>query len=236
MDKKRRDEKLNLGDTVYDQLQTVEQLADDFVQKFRDGYRPSIEQYAMSNPGLASQIRELFPPVLMMETARDQSLSRRKGGRVLAGPEAIEQLGDFKIVHEIGRGGMGIVYEAQQQSLDRRVALKVLPRNSFDAAQLQQFETESRLAANLHHTNIVPVYGVGQQNGLNYYVMQLIDGEQLGQYVDSQDLDQIVEGTDHSSRKNCRLSVLVKLADKLPLLSHTRTFTKRCIATSNRQI
>jgi serine/threonine protein kinase len=89
-------------------------------------------------------------------------------------------VGDFHIVREIGRGGMGVVYEAEQLSLGRRVALKVLPfAAALDARQLLRFKNEAHAAAQLHHTNIVPVYGVGQERGVHYYAMQLIDGQSL---------------------------------------------------------
>src|SRR5262249_37695843 len=79
-----------------------------------------------------------------------------------------------------GRGGMGVVYEAEQESLGRRVALKVLPGHALlDPRQLARFHREARAAAKLHHTNIVPVFGVGQQDGLHYYVMQFIPGQSL---------------------------------------------------------
>jgi serine/threonine protein kinase/WD40 repeat protein len=88
-----------------------------------------------------------------------------------------ERLGDFRILREIGRGGMGLVYEAEQVSLSRRVALKVLPRRALlEAESLARFRRESRAAAGLHHTNIVPVFGTGEQDGLHYFVMQLIPG------------------------------------------------------------
>jgi serine/threonine protein kinase len=83
----------------------------------------------------------------------------------------------FRIIREIGRGGMGVVYEAEEQVLSRRVALKVLPASALhDERQVQRFEREARAAARLHHTNIVPVFGVGHQQGHHYYVMQYIDG------------------------------------------------------------
>ena len=84
-------------------------------------------------------------------------------------PPSIRRLGDFELLREIGRGGMGVVYEARQISLGRRVALKVLPPNlgmSPDSAQ--RFEREARAAAKLHHTNIVPVHGIGQQDGHHF--------------------------------------------------------------------
>ena len=95
----------------------------------------------------------------------------------VAGRVRLERLGDFRILGEIGRGGMGIVYEAFQESLGRHVAVKVLPRQSLlDPKQLQRFQREAQTAARLHHTNIVPVFGVGEQEGFHYIVMQLIRG------------------------------------------------------------
>ena len=89
----------------------------------------------------------------------------------------LERLGDFRVLREAGRGGMGVVYEAEQESLGRRVALKVLAAHAIpDPAQVNRFEREARAAAQLHHTNIVPVFGVGEQDGLHYYVMQFIPG------------------------------------------------------------
>jgi serine/threonine protein kinase/Flp pilus assembly protein TadD len=93
-------------------------------------------------------------------------------------PEA--PLGDFRIVREVGRGGMGVVYEAVQLSLGRRVALKVLPfAAALDAKQLERFKNEAQAAAQLHHTNIVPVFGVGCERGLHFYAMQYIEGQTL---------------------------------------------------------
>ncbi len=98
--------------------------------------------------------------------------------------ESSAPIGDFQIVGEIGRGGMGIVYEATQLSLGRRVALKVLPMAaSFDAKYLQRFRQEAQAAAQLHHSSIVPVYAVGCERGIHYYAMQLIDGQSLDRVV-----------------------------------------------------
>src|SRR5262249_5193276 len=78
------------------------------------------------------------------------------------------------ILREVGRGGMGVVYEAQQLSLGRHVAIKVLPAHALlDPRHLARFQREARAAARLHHTNIVPVFGVGEEGGLHYYVMHI---------------------------------------------------------------
>ena len=90
------------------------------------------------------------------------------------------QLGDFRIVREVGRGGMGVVYEAEQLSLKRRVALKVLRFGvTADAELMQRFQREAETVAHLHHTNIVPIHAVGCEQGVHYYAMQFIEGESL---------------------------------------------------------
>src|SRR5262249_2836618 len=101
-----------------------------------------------------------------------------------AGDVPFRQLGEYRLVREIGRGGMGVVYEAEQESLGRRVALKVLPPEAVrDPRYLQRFQREARAAARLHHTHIVPVFGVGEDNGTHYYVMQYIEGRPLNEVL-----------------------------------------------------
>jgi serine/threonine protein kinase len=93
-------------------------------------------------------------------------------------------LGDFHLVREVGRGGMGIVYEAVQLSLGRRVALKVLPfAATLDPKQLQRFKNEAQAAAHLHHPNIVPVFGVGCERAVHFYAMQFIEGRTLADVI-----------------------------------------------------
>src|SRR5262249_4790976 len=96
----------------------------------------------------------------------------------------LERLGDYRIIREVGRGGMAVVYEAEQESLGRHVALKVLLRHSpLDPRHAARFQREARAAARLHHTNIVPVYGVGEHDGILYYVMQFIPGQGLDEVL-----------------------------------------------------
>jgi eukaryotic-like serine/threonine-protein kinase len=104
-------------------------------------------------------------------------------GVLVAEPPA--RLGDYRIHREVGRGGMGVVYEAIQESLGRHVALKVLPaRAGHRGNALERFKREARAAANLHHTNIVPVFGVGEADGVHYYAMQFIAGQGLDAVLD----------------------------------------------------
>jgi serine/threonine protein kinase len=157
-------------------------LAEEFAARHRRGERPSIAEYTEQFPDLAEEIRSLFPSVLMLEQLTEQKEDASSGRRAMA-VEGLERLGDYHILREIGRGGMGVVYEARQESLGRRVALKVLSRSAASDKHRQRFEREARAAAQLHHTNIVPVFGVGREEGLSYYVMQYIDGQCLSQLL-----------------------------------------------------
>jgi serine/threonine protein kinase len=101
-----------------------------------------------------------------------------------AGGGKLGQLGEFRLIRELGRGGMAIVYEAEQISLGRRVALKVLPlAAALDPRQLQRFRLEAQAAAHLHHSHIVPIYSVGCERGVYYYAMQYIEGRSLADVI-----------------------------------------------------
>lgn len=156
----------------------VDVLAEEFAERCRRGDQPSVSDYVRRHPQMADKLREVLPPIALMEKLKRRNAS---GNSSAIGPLKLQRLGDFKIVREIGRGGMGIVYEAWQESLERHVALKVLSRASrLDPQRLQRFEREARAAAGLHHTNIVPVFGVGESDGLHYFAMQFIQGRSLG--------------------------------------------------------
>jgi serine/threonine protein kinase/tetratricopeptide (TPR) repeat protein len=154
----------------------LEVLAAEFIERQRTGPPPSISEYAAAHPELAAEIRDFFPTIVAMERLKVHR-EEASGARVSLGALKLDRLGDFRILGEIGRGGMGIVYEAFQESLGRHVAVKVLPRQLLlQPTQLQRFQREAQTAARLHHTNIVPVFGVGEQDGFHYIVMQLIRG------------------------------------------------------------
>ena len=152
----------------------VEILAAEFVDALRAGRDPSVEQYADLHPEYAEEIRDLFPTIVAMERLKsDQDPGSKPNMDCQA--TNITRLGDLRIIREIGRGGMGIVYEAEQESLGRRVAVKVLPKQHLNSEKsVARFLRESKTAAKLHHTNIVPVLGVGADDGYHYYVMQYI--------------------------------------------------------------
>jgi Protein kinase domain len=166
----------------------VLELAEEFLERYRKGQRPPLKEYIDRHPELAEEIREVFPAMAMMEkiALADESMAGDSTGpaRLRWAPPP-EQLGDFRILREIGRGGMGVVYEAEQVSLGRNVALKLLPPQKLqDANHKRRFEREARAAARLHHTNIVPVFGVGEHEDTPYYVMQFIQGLGLDEVLD----------------------------------------------------
>jgi hypothetical protein len=161
------------GSPDYGRFDELVKLAEEF------GERPSLEEYVDRFPELAGAIREIFPSLIAVEQvkgdARDDTLQQRQ-----AAVPPLRGLGDYRIIREIGRGGMGVVYEAEQISLGRRVALKVLPRRvGSDRMTQERFRREARAAARLHHTNIVPVFDVGQDGDVRFYAMQFIQGQGL---------------------------------------------------------
>ncbi len=172
----------------------VNQLLESFLARLRRGERPRLEDYVARCPERADEIRELFPaliemeqlkPAVAVETGPPERPSARPEPTTRPEPPHPERLGDYRILRVVGEGGMGVVYEAEHESLRSRVALKVMhPRFRADRTYLRRFRTEARSAARLHHTNIVPVFGFGEQDGICYYAMQYIAGVGLNDVLD----------------------------------------------------
>jgi serine/threonine protein kinase/WD40 repeat protein len=165
----------------------LEQLADEFLERFRQGERPALSEYTQRYPQWAERIRKVFPALVVMEGARPDARDTTGGGaaRAEGGERCPERVGEYRILREVGRGGMGVVYEAEHAALGRRVALKVLPPFAAqDAKLLERFKREARAAARLHHTNIVPVFEAGQDGETCFYAMQFIQGQGLDQVVE----------------------------------------------------
>ena len=143
---------------------------------FQAGETPSLQQYQDRFPGEAVRIAGAFA-----EVVADFTSQWRNAGRVTIP----ENLGDYRIVREIGRGAMGVVYEAEQRSLKRQVALKVLPAAlGLSVSRLKRFHRESQAVARLHHSHIVDIYGTGEQGGIHYFAMQYIEGQPLSHMLD----------------------------------------------------
>jgi serine/threonine protein kinase len=158
------------------------QIADEFLQRLNRGEQARIEEYVERYPHLATVIGQVLPALQAIRP--DPSEAAAVSEVSSSEPPVTGTLGDFRIFQEIGRGGMGIVYAAEQISLGRRVALKVLPfAAAMDAKPLKRFQNEAHAAARLHHTNIVPVYAVGCERGVHYYAMQFIDGQTIAALI-----------------------------------------------------
>ena len=162
---------------------SIDDLLDQFGHEFRAGKNPDVDEYVRQCPGREDELRDLLTAIVMMENLGQQDHAARgqeqRRARFQYLRQTIEEIGDYQIVREVGRGGMGLVYEARQKSLDRQVAIKVLPSlelDGGDSMSVQRFRRESQAAAGLHHTHIVPIFDVGEQDGLFFYVMQFIDG------------------------------------------------------------
>jgi WD40 repeat protein/serine/threonine protein kinase len=159
----------------------VGQVADEFLRRQERGERPDIEEYVARYPEAAPVLGKVLAALNLLE----QSLAGAAAAAEATPDEPVTGiLGDFRILREVGRGGMGVVYEAEQISLGRRVALKVLPfAAALDAKQLQRFKNEAQAAAHLQHQHIVPVYYVGCERGVYFYAMQFIEGQTLAALI-----------------------------------------------------
>ncbi|MGQ0636575.1 MAG: protein kinase domain-containing protein [Planctomycetaceae bacterium] len=187
-----------------DREERINQVLLSYLQAVKAGHKPDRDQVLAANPELCGELEARFADYdevnRLSAPLREASRLDREGAEALknsrqtclpaaaaellgASAEAttdIGQLGDFRLLREVGRGGMGVVYEAEQISLRRRVALKVLPfAATFDVRQLQRFKNEAQAAALLHHPHIVAVHAVGCERGVHFYAMQLIDGQSL---------------------------------------------------------
>ncbi|MBI3860562.1 MAG: hypothetical protein HY290_01555, partial [Planctomycetia bacterium] len=141
----------------------------DYLEKLETGQIPDRDAFINRYPELSTEIRDCLDGLELVHKALQTEPPPRPAAPAFPGgdlpiPGGAGLLGDFRILREIGRGGMGIVYEAEQLSLGRRVALKVMSFvATFDSRQLQRFRNEAQAAAQLHHTSIVPVYAVGSE-------------------------------------------------------------------------
>jgi hypothetical protein len=165
-----------------DQKQRLTEVLDQYLSALETGFPPSREAVVAAHPDLARPLETYLDGLDELHDAAVGfgCLSRRATAEHARPADDEQRLGDFRLLREIGRGGMGVVYEAQQISLGRRVALKVLPFAAvLDARQIARFQHEAQAAARLDHPHIVSVFAVGVERGVHYYAMQFIDGQPL---------------------------------------------------------
>ena len=159
--------------------------AADLAVRIREGQPVDWTELGKEHPEQAEALRRMLPAFSLM--ASMGSSAHRDAHRRSPATDLFRELGclgDYELVEEVGRGGMGVVYEGYQISLKRRVALKILPAaGALDARQLQRFQIEAQAAAGLHHPNIVPVFTVGTERGIPFYAMQFIEGRTLAQII-----------------------------------------------------
>jgi serine/threonine protein kinase len=157
---------------------------DEYLTALEGGQKPERQAFLARHAEIADALTECLEG---MEALHEASSASHLTGNAFTAPgdwPPGTPLGDYRIVREIGRGGMGVVYEAEQLSLGRRIALKVLPfALTLDPRQLQRFKNEARAAAQLHHQHIVPVYAVGSERGVHFYAMQYIEGQSLAEVI-----------------------------------------------------
>ena len=175
-----------MSDGAPSERDPLDLLIERFLELHRAGEPVTPETFAEQHPEHSEQLLDLLPTLLALEDVKRDRASSGSGQQRVSLPE-MDRLGDFRIERELGRGGMGVVFEAVQESLDRRVALKVMPQASLlTGNQLERFRREAQIAARLHHTNIVPVYGSGESDGYHWYAMQFIQGQSLDRWRETQ--------------------------------------------------
>jgi WD40 repeat protein/serine/threonine protein kinase/predicted Zn-dependent protease len=164
------------------------QALEEYRAALESGHRPSRQSVLVRFPEIASALGGCLAALEFVHQVASRAGQVNATELALGGGVSASQprmpLGDYRIIREVGRGGMGVVYEAEQLSLGRRVALKVLPfASALDAKQLQRFRNEAQAAAHLHHQHIVPVYSVGSERGVHFYAMQFIEGRTLAAMI-----------------------------------------------------
>ncbi len=163
----------------------LESIIHEFTMALRAGQHPTIQQYQDRYPHLADEIADVLSSISMIEQFKSASASTTGSRQKLDSVSKLKQIGPYKILKEIGRGGMGVVFAAIHESLGRHVAIKVMPTPLMDGeTHVQRFRREAQAAARLHHTNIVSVFEAGEGQGYHYYVMDFVDGESLNQVID----------------------------------------------------
>jgi serine/threonine protein kinase len=167
----------------------VEELAAEYIERLRRGEAPVIAEYQWQHPALAVEIGALFPLMASLEKLKPgPAMNSATATFAKAVASRQVQLGEFTVLHELGRGAMGVVYEAEQPSLQRRVAIKILPRlpevitEAVERAQ-QRFLREAYLAARLSHPHIIPVLARGEDHGMAWIAMHRVQGISLEQLI-----------------------------------------------------
>ena len=206
-----------LADLSADDQQRLANILEQYLIECEKGLPADPEQLIARHADLAAPLRAYLKSIHLLHeaaggVAAPEIPSEAPLDTASSESPALGLLGDFRIGREIGRGGMGVVYEARQISLDRQVAIKVLPFLAvLDQKQIARFKNEAQAAAQLHHPHIVPVYSVGCERGVHYYAMQYIEGQSLAEVIEEIRNSELGirkrEGDDHSEAPNLDLRI-----------------------------
>lgn len=183
-------------------LQQIEVLWALFKEQQAMGMSVTIESFAAKHPNNQEEIVRVFPVMRELEMLVDASEDQ----------QVPESIGRYPILRRIGTGGMGVVYEAQCDALRERIAIKVIASERLDQKNIQRFEREARTVAALHHTNIVPIYEFGHEEGLHFYTMRLVDGPNLSDVMRLAELSEHDDFSEFEATDVRSYQLLAKLA------------------------
>jgi serine/threonine protein kinase len=190
---------------------------------------------AAPSPAPSSRLEQVMAHLLASEPVRASTPSM---DQALAPGATLRYFGDYEILEEVGRGGMGVVYKARQVSLNRTVALKlILAGQLASPTEVRRFRTEAEAAAMLDHPNIVPIYEIGEHDGRHYFSMKLVDGGSLAERssefrVPGFELRHVLSNSELETR-NSKLTALVAAIARAVHYAHQRGVLHRDLKPSN---
>lgn len=180
---------MNSGDDSIPRFDQIEEAFNAFCEAWADGERPDLDAFCRKHAACGSELRGRLEEFLFvvegLQAGSATASARRPALRTEPEPWLGRRLGDFRVIREIGRGGMGVVFEAEQISLSRVVALKVLPAHlTLRAESVERFKREASTASRLRHPGIVEIYSVGEEEETHFFAMELVDGTPLDRIID----------------------------------------------------
>ena len=182
--------------------QLLDSIVDEFTSQIRAGLNPQVADFQERYPQLHCQLEELLGSVKAIESLKSTAAGKAGSSASFHRTQfpMPETIGEYQVLSELGRGGMGVVYLGKHQTLGREVAIKVLPPSlAASEDRVDRFQSEAQAAARLHHTNIVGVFGVGQNDSFHYYVMDFVAGRGLDEFIRERKKKRCESDSDSSS-------------------------------------
>ena len=182
--------------------QLLDSIVDEFTSQIRAGLNPQVIDFQERYPQLHCQLEELLGSVKAIESLKSTAAGNAGSSASFDRTQfpMPETIGEYQVLSELGRGGMGVVYLGKHQTLGREVAIKVLPPSlAASEDRVDRFQSEAQAAARLHHTNIVGVFGVGQNDSFHYYVMDFVAGRGLDEFIRERKKKRCESDSDSSS-------------------------------------